>query len=87
MKIRIKSAENKLRLFFIFPNCLIFNRFVAPLAARKINDELSKRGGGNVSAETVLKLGRYISRFKTSHPDWCLVNVESASGDLVKIKF
>ena len=86
MKIRIKSAENKLRLFFVLPNGLVLNRFTASIIASHINAELEKRGGGRISTETVIELIDYLKRFKKTHPDWYLADVMTVDGNVVKIK-
>ncbi|MGN0628305.1 MAG: hypothetical protein ACI4IW_01605 [Oscillospiraceae bacterium] len=86
MKIRIKSTENNMRLFFALPNGLALNRFTAPIIASHINAELEKRGSGRISTETVIELIDYLKRFKKTHPDWYLADVMTASGDIVEIK-
>jgi hypothetical protein len=63
------------------PTGLVLNRWGVGL----VLDSL-KKYGLNVTKEQAVDFARFLNRYRRSHPEWVLVEVESADGDYVKIK-
>lgn len=82
MKIEIKGGGHTMTL--LFPTLLIFSRGTAWLAntvGRKYAAEEMK----NIPPEALNALFAELRRIKKRHGRWELVDVESASGEKVKI--
>ena len=78
VKIRSQDGPN---LTIPIPTGLFCNRLTAGIAAR-----VMARNGMNASPEQLARLFRCIRRVKHRHPDWVLVEVQSANGDQVYVK-
>ena len=79
--MRIKVIDGDTRLDLPLPTGLVLNRFTAEIAARAAADN-----GVNLTGAQVNALIRAAKDFKRSHPDWCLVEVESADGEYVMVR-
>lgn len=82
MKILIKDREHDLKL--IFPTALIFSKGTVWLAnhfGRKYAADALK----DIPPEALDKLFAEFRRIKKKHGSWELVDVESSSGERVKI--
>ena len=75
MKITIND-----RTVFLFPTGLIANRFTAGIVCRKL-----KKEGIQLTRKQILLFFKEIKRYKKSHADWNLVEVDSKDGDRAKI--
>ena len=80
MLIRIKSKDGP-NLFIPFPLGLVCNRFTAGIAARA-----AALGGVAATPEQMARFFRIARQCKRRHPDWVMVEVQSADGDQVYIK-
>ena len=76
MKITINT-----RTVFIFPTGLIMNRFTSGIIRRKL-----KKEGIRLTRKQVSLFINEIKRYKKSHADWNLVEVDSKDGDRVTVK-
>ena len=79
MKIAIKWDETKLTL--LFPTGLILNR----LTAGFVRKQLKKEGVNLTRKQTVLFI-KELKRYKKTHRDWNLVEVEENGKNSVIIK-
>ena len=79
MKIAIKWDETKLTLHF--PTGLVLNRLTAGMVRRS----LKKKGVRLTRKQTVLFI-KELKRYKKSHRDWNLVEVEEDGKNSVIIK-
>lgn len=79
MKISINSGDTK--LVFRFPTGLVFNRLTAGIVCRK----LKKEGFHLTRKQTVLFI-KELKRYKKTHRDWNLVEVEGSDEDSVIVK-
>lgn len=80
MEIRIRSKEGP-NLWIPLPTGLIFNRLTAPIAARAM-----AQYGAGLSAGQLTRFFAAVKRYKRTHPDWVLAEVQSADGDYVLVK-
>lgn len=80
MVIRIRSEEGP-NLFIPLPTGLVCNRLTASLAARAVSEY-----GMEISASQLNRLFAAVKRYKRAHPDWVLVEVQSADGEFVYVK-
>ena len=82
MKILIKSETQNLRIWI--PTCFVFSPLVARLGCR-----YGLRYAGDamkdMTPEALDFLFAEFRRIKQKHGSWELVNIESCSGDLVKV--
>ena len=69
------------RTMFLFPTGLIANRFTAGIVCRKL-----KKEGIQLTRKQILLFFKEIKRYKKSHADWNLVEVDSKDGDRVTVK-
>lgn len=82
MRILIKYDEHDMKL--IFPTALVFSKATVWLAnhvGRKYTDDAMK----NIPPEAIDALFAEFRRIKKKYGSWELVNVESSSGELVKV--
>ena len=80
MKIVVKSNEGP-NLWLPIPSALIFNRFSAGFAQKYL-----KEYGLNITKEQVIFIIKELNRYRRKHPEWVLVEVQSSTGEYVKIK-
>jgi hypothetical protein len=76
MKITIND-----RTVFLFPTGYIANRITAGIVCRKL-----KKEGIRLTRKQVSLFINEIKRYKKSHADWNLVEVDSKDGDRVTVK-
>lgn len=81
MRIVVEKAGGR-RVDIAFPSRLILNSLTAALAA----PILSRRAGARIPISAAAKMAREINRMRRRHPDWYLVEADSADGDKVRIK-
>ena len=79
MHIRVKEKNTKFRL--ALPTGLVLNRFTALLSPRFLKDK-----GIEIDRAKAVAFVKCLNRYRRSHKDWVLVEVESADGNFVKIK-
>lgn len=85
MKIDIKTDEGK-RIFFWFPTRLLLNRLTAWVAVTFINKENKDSGNPKLTVRQFMPLVKEIHRQRRRRDEkWVLVDVESASGEKVRI--
>lgn len=80
MRIRISETPSKgfsLRL----PTKLLLNPLTAPILSRQL-----KKHGVNLSAKSLRLLIKAVGDYQKTHPDWLLVEVDSAKGERVEIR-
>ncbi len=86
MKIDIKTDEGK-RILLWLPTRLILNRLTAGIAVAFLNKENRKNGDPKLTVRQFMPLVREIHRQRRIQGrKWVLVDVESGSGEKVKIK-
>ena len=78
IKVRSEGGPN---LFIPIPTGLFCNRLTAGIAAK-----VMAQNGWNATPEQMARFFRIARQSKRRHPDWVLVEVESADGDQVYIK-
>lgn len=82
MRIKVNDGSN-LNINLRIPTGLIFNRlfayFLFPKAAEQYGVTISRRQS--------IAFVKAIKDYKRTHPDWKIVEVESANGEIVEIKF
>ena len=76
MKITINT-----RTVFLFPTGLVLNRLTAGIIRRKL-----KKEGIRLTKKQTLLFIKTIRRYKKSHTDWNLVEVESKNGDTITVR-
>ena len=79
MKISINSGETK--LVFRFPTGLVLNRLTAGIVCKK----LKKEGIHLTRKQTVLFI-KELKRYKRTHRDWNLVEIEGSDEDSIIVK-
>ena len=85
MKINITTDGGK-RILLWFPTRLILNRFTAWIAVAFLNKESEKSGAPKLTARQFMPLVKEIHRQRRRRDEkWVLVDVESASGEKVRI--
>lgn len=82
MRIEITSEGRSFKL--IIPTGLILNPVVFTVTKGAIRVEGLDLSA--IKAKDVSAIAKIIKKCKKQDPDWCLVDVEEASGDRVKIK-
>lgn len=80
MKIVVKSNEGP-NIWLPIPSGLILNRFAAGFAQKYMRE-----CGLNVTKEQAILIIRELNRYRRKHPEWVLVEVQSSTGEYVKIK-
>ena len=81
MIIKIRSTEGP-NIFIPIPTGLFCNRLTAGIAAK-----MMEQNGMHATPEQMLRFFRTARRYKRKHPDWVMVEVQSADGDHVYVKF
>lgn len=79
MKISINSGDT--RLVFRFPTGLVLNRLTAGIVCRR----LKKEGIHLTRKQTVLFI-KELKRYKRTHRDWNLVEIEGSDEDSIIVK-
>lgn len=80
MKIHImERGVQKMNLRL--PTGLVLNRFTAYLAPH-----FTKDNGSSITGAQAYRLIRTLKEYKENHPEWVLVEVQSADGDFVEIR-
>lgn len=80
MRIVVKSKDGP-NIWLPIPSCLVFNRFVAGIAPKYLKED-----GIEITKEQAVAFIRALNQYRHKHPDWVLVEVQSAEGEYVKIK-
>ena len=80
MIVRVKSKDGP-NLFIPLPTGLFCNRLTAGLAARTM-----VQNGVDATPEQMVRFFKAVRQCKRRHPDWVMVEVESADGDYVYVK-
>ncbi len=80
MQIHVKQSQGK-DIFIPLPSALVFNRFTAGYLAKQMKENGFRMDKGQARA-----LIKALNRYRRTHRDWVLVEVESADGDHVLIK-
>ena len=80
MIIKVRSQDGP-NLFIPIPTGLFCNRLTAGFAAKAM-----AQNGVTATPAQMVKLFRVIRKVKRRHPDWVLVEAESAEGDRVYVK-
>jgi len=82
MKIMIKGGGHDMNLYF--PNRLCFSKATVWLANR-VGRKYAEDAMKNIPPEALDALFAELRRIKKQHGSWELVDVESSSGEMVKI--
>ena len=80
MKIVVKSKDGP-NIWLPIPSCLVLNRFFAGFAPKYL-----KEYGIDITKEQAVSFVKALNQYRHRHPDWVLVEVQSAEGEYVKIK-
>ena len=78
VKGRSKDGPN---LTIPLPTGLFCNRLTAGIAAKAM-----AQNGWNATPEQMARFFQAARRYKRKHPDWVMVEVQSADGDYVYVK-
>lgn len=80
MKIVVVNPPNKdIRL--TIPTGLVLNRLTAAVAPKCL-----RNSGVSITGKQAAAFVRELNRFRRAHPEWVLVEVQSANGEYVKVK-
>lgn len=79
MKLIVTKPERDIRL--LLPTCLVLNRLSAQIGSRAMQDKNVR-----ISPAQLNGLFRELRRFKREHPDWVLVEAETASGEYITVR-
>ena len=95
MRIYVKSP-GKRAINIALPTRLLLNNITATIGTKQVNKYIRKNAQEEVglssleeeliSSAEVRKLISFIHKLKKRYPDWYLVEVDSADGEVVKIK-
>ena len=87
MRIYVKSPGSR-TINIVLPTRLILNNITATRGTKQINKYISNNTQEemNLSSIDIRKFIKLIHQLKKKYPDWCIVDVESADGEIVKIK-
>ena len=80
MRVIVKNNEG-LNLRLPIPSGLILNRFIAGVVQKYL-----KEYGLNVSKAQAAAFIKELNRYRRRHPEWVLVEAETADGDYGKVK-
>ena len=80
MLIKVRSQDGP-NLTIPIPTGLFCNRLTAGFAAKAM-----EQNGCTATPEQMVRLFKAIRQCKRKHPDWVLVEVQSADGDYVYVK-
>lgn len=81
MRIKVKQGTD-FNLNLIFPTGLVMNR----VAAYFLFPSIAKQNGVTITRKQAVAFVKAIKDYKRTHPDWKIVEVESANGEIVEIK-
>lgn len=81
MRVDIK-LENGRKIFFWIPNGLMMNRLSAAIMCSEL-----KKYKMDISTDTAMAMFRQIKHFKARHRNWKLVELTSADGEIINIRF
>ena len=82
MRITVKDGSRSIHIRI--PTCLVFSKAVAKIGSFTIRKYASE-AAVNIPPEALELLFSDLRRIKKKHKNWEFVNVESASGETVKI--
>jgi|GEM_PF-228869 len=88
MKIYVKSKDAP-TIRINLPTGLLLNRFTAKAGLKCLEKYCSREGWyaeNSITEAQAYMLFSEIQRFKKKYPDWYLVDVETADGEIIKIK-
>lgn len=80
MIVRVRSKDGP-NLTIPLPTGLLCNRLTAGIAAKAM-----AQNGVNATPAQMVRFFQTVRRYKRKHPDWVLVEVQSADGDYVYVK-
>ena len=80
MRIWIRTQETRLHL--LLPDGMLFNHLNVWLAVKVLEGK-----GIRLSRQQIMKLVDCLKAYRKSHTEWTLVQVNSADGDEVLVKF
>ncbi|MBQ9959166.1 MAG: hypothetical protein IJP01_02315 [Oscillospiraceae bacterium] len=80
MHIYVKSPDLPIPIRLRLPNALFTNRFAAAAIAKA-----AAAYGAPISQQRLYRLLQTASRCRRSHPKWNLVEVDTASGEHIRI--
>ncbi len=80
MKILVKEQGNT-KVNLHLPTGLLLNRFTALFAPMTMKEQ----DGPKLTAAQAWQLMKTLKEYKASHPEWVLVEVQTANGDHVEI--
>ena len=80
MRIIIKGHEKPV-IYLPVPSGMVLNRLTAGFAQKYL-----KEYGLDITKEQAASLIGEINRYRRAHPEWVLVEAQSADGEYVKIK-
>ena len=86
MKITVKHEKH--RFFFVFPNLFFLNAWVVNrmFKDKRRPDHEDAAVTFHLSGKDMRRIRKIIRKTRRAHPDWCLVDVKSSSGETVKVK-
>lgn len=87
MRIYVKSPGSR-TINIVLPTRLILNNLTATIGTKQINKYIGEntQEAVSISPQEVRKFIRLIHQLKKKYPNWYIVDVESADGEIVKIK-
>ena len=80
MHIYVKSPDLAFPISLRLPNALFTNRFAAAAMAKA-----AAAYGAPISQQRLYRLLQAVPRFRRTHPKWNLVEVDTASGEHIRI--
>lgn len=80
MKIIAKGARGP-NIRLPIPSGLVFNRFTAGFVHKYLNEH-----GLTITKVQAITLIKALNQYRRQHPEWVLVEAESAKGDCVTIQ-
>ena len=80
MLVKVRSTDGP-NLTIPIPTGLFCNRLTAGIAAKAM-----AQNGMTITPEQMVRLFKTVRRYKRNHPDWVMVEVQSADGDYVYVK-
>ena len=87
MRIYVKSPGSR-TINIALPTRLILNNLTATIGTKQLNKYINANTQEEIflSPVEVRKFIRLIHELRKKYPDWYIVDVESANGEIVKIK-
>ena len=79
MKIIVKEPNHHIRLWI--PTGLAFNRFTAAAVSKEMG-----KHGVKLSPGQACVLMKELKKYRRTHPDWVLAEVQSGDGEYVLVK-